>query len=461
MSTTIKLLLESHKQQTEINENDLNKVVHANATNDEMEKLRKLNELLNKPPSRNSLHAISEFLLTEDEVASGVDYVGNIISEWSWLMYIQDYIGLDVCTYVPEGIIMTYDRSLQQLTVSDRFIRDITECLEEDPSFIIGTLTIHIPLTNTGHSNGLIFNVKERSVVRFEPQADEYASGNFGIIQELLDEMVPKLLIQIHESDKKFGSWTYIKPTDICPNLGPQARELLVEYDRTIDRAGGFCQAWSSLYILLRVTNPDKTDKQIINDLLKNDNKTLLSMIRRFAGFVQTLVEDNNDKIRMIQDDVYNPEQFNKAYTISTGEDADREIARIKEQEQYDNDHGSGHRKLTTKLFAIYNNISEYLKELKGSEGIINVVTKSGKNSNRLITVNTKLTRIQLNKSDGLFDDVMDIITSYDDGDFVKKVDVETSTKLVNKKHSVVIQVLHKPPNHRDNSITIEFYHKK
>lgn len=317
MSNTIKLLLETHKQQTEINEKDLNKVVHANATNDEMEKLRKLNELLNEPPSRNSLHEISEFLLTEDEVASGVDYVGSTISEWSWLMYIQDYIGLDVCTYVPRGITLDYEPNTQELKVNARFVRDIIQCLENEPSFIIGTLAINFPLMNSAHSNGLIFNVKERSVVRFEPQVDEYAGSTFRNVQSFLDEMMSKLLEQIYEGNNEFGKWTYIKPTDICPNIGPQTRELLVKYNREIDKAGGFCQAWSSFYMLLRVTNPDKTDKQIVKDLLKNDNKTLSSMIRRFAGFVQTLVDDNNENREMIENDVYNRETFDIPYSIS------------------------------------------------------------------------------------------------------------------------------------------------
>ena len=104
------------------------------------------------------------------------------------------------------------------------------------------------------------------------------------------------------------NDWEYQSPNDFCKVLGPQSREQwqlvreaysIVDDEKVIgSETGGFCAAWSLMYIHARITNPDLSDLEVVRLVLDEDYKleydyesdkyyTILSeRIRKYAQFI-------------------------------------------------------------------------------------------------------------------------------------------------------------------------------
>lgn len=81
-----------------------------------------------------------------------------------------------------------------------------------------------------------------------------------------------------------FPGWTYNKPIDFCPRMGPQVVEqMYAELKGYDDR--GFCASWSIMFIHYRIMNPSFTDKQLIERLMNRASGQLFSEIRRYTSY--------------------------------------------------------------------------------------------------------------------------------------------------------------------------------
>ena len=53
---------------------------------------------------------------------------------------------------------------------------------------------------------------------------------------------------------------------------------------------GGFCAAWSAWYVDTRLSNPNKSRKQVVDmalDKFKNDQGSMTQYIRSYSVFIQ------------------------------------------------------------------------------------------------------------------------------------------------------------------------------
>ena len=132
---------------------------------------------------------------------------------------------------------------------------------------------IAVPLEIPGHLNMLIIDLKDNTAERFEPHGSGYRGRGGG---EVLDEKVNETIKNLIENEWKL---TYIPPSGICPfKKGFQAIEqdskkhnevLIDEYNKYIAKQGGLCALWSYIYLDLRLSNPNKTPKEIFDKALK------------------------------------------------------------------------------------------------------------------------------------------------------------------------------------------------
>ena len=132
---------------------------------------------------------------------------------------------------------------------------------------------IAVPLEIPGHLNMLIIDLKDNTAERFEPHGSGYRGRGGG---EALDEKVNETIKNLIENEWKL---TYIPPSGICPfKKGFQAIEqdskkhnevLIDEYNKYIAKQGGLCALWSYIYLDLRLSNPNKTPKEIFDKALK------------------------------------------------------------------------------------------------------------------------------------------------------------------------------------------------
>jgi hypothetical protein len=142
------------------------------------------------------------------------------------------------------------------------------------------------------HANSLVYDVKNKILTRFEPHGGR-ASKHHTEINKLLHQMIKKA---------PFKGWKFVPPIAYCPYFGPQAREKKYLIDKRFpkqhikDEIGGFCAAWSFMFMHLRILNPDKTDRQIIRIISRWDAKKVTNKIRLYANFIQKQAAVTNRK---------------------------------------------------------------------------------------------------------------------------------------------------------------------
>jgi hypothetical protein len=168
------------------------------------------------------------------------------------------------------------------------FFININKCLKEGKRFIIFPLQIVDNIDESVHINILIYDSKKNSMERFEPYGvneKQYLS---------LDDDVKELFEEVF-GDKFIKD--YYKPFQLYPSRGFQKiQENETEwFNRSEKDPWGFCYAWSLWYADLRLSNPDKNQKNLIEDTLHEleiKPRSLTAFIRNYFMFIQKLGED-------------------------------------------------------------------------------------------------------------------------------------------------------------------------
>jgi Leucine-rich repeat (LRR) protein len=136
--------------------------------------------------------------------------------------------------------------------------------------------------TSSGHGNMLIYNTITKELERFEPHGSKFYGA--GITNKTWDAL--DIDIQSYFKNNNIEISKYYTPSDFCPLLGVQ---VLEERDVKEGDPGGFCQAWSTWYIELRLSNPDISRKDIMNIAIKKIEKSpkgFREYIRNYANFI-------------------------------------------------------------------------------------------------------------------------------------------------------------------------------
>jgi hypothetical protein len=138
---------------------------------------------------------------------------------------------------------------------------------------------------NSVHVNLLIYDSKNKSMERFEPNGSmSNPCYNVGI-----DMNIQKIF------SRKFGKnfiHQYYKPLDFCPEINFQK----IAYSE--DEGGKFCGVWASWYADLRLLNPDINRKELVERSIKGlksnkrkANESLTSFIKNYANMSAILRE--------------------------------------------------------------------------------------------------------------------------------------------------------------------------
>jgi hypothetical protein len=168
------------------------------------------------------------------------------------------------------AIIYFYDTN--DLIVPVKIIEKIKKCMKSDTRFIYFSFIIDKKTENSiSHANIVIIDLHKKTIERFEP---------YGYIRKVNNEIHPidvifenKLLKILELTDFK-----YLAPFDISPKIGLQFKA---------DAYGGMCVTFTMLYLQLRIMNPDIIQNELINYLLKKSKKELITLVLRYAKFVE------------------------------------------------------------------------------------------------------------------------------------------------------------------------------
>lgn len=174
----------------------------------------------------------------------------------------------------------------QKLFFPSYFIEELTKVLKYAKYICI---PIGIEISTGSHANMLFWDVKNKTLERFEPNGSNYPIGlNYN--PELLDTLLNKKFKQFDPNIK------YIEPYKFLPSISLQILENLeTSTCKKIGDPNGFCAVWCTWWVYQRMLNIDNNKLNVFNfasefiKIIKFDNKSFKSIIRNFSKRITQL----------------------------------------------------------------------------------------------------------------------------------------------------------------------------
>lgn len=229
---------------------------------------------------------------------------GRYMFEWGWLLYLQEQFKDKMCVIEDpnnRGRIIGGKAPLRycQLIKGNCVKRGLIEqpwlrnellrCKQKGVRFTVTLLTMAIP--HGYHANALILDNQSGVLSRFEPHGAATTSYSISRLDNTLTQFVkenPTLMKR------------YQAPPDFCPDVGPQTKERFSKKYSIVTKkafgkvvraeAGGYCSAWSLMFIHYRIMNPMKSNQEIHKHINRNPDE-LADMIRNYMAFIVKIVE--------------------------------------------------------------------------------------------------------------------------------------------------------------------------
>lgn len=176
-------------------------------------------------------------------------------------------------------------------------------------------IPLGIELNNKNHANYLLFDIKKKSLERFEPNGS-IPPYNMDYNEDLLDDIL------ISKFSGLVSDINYIRPKDYLPQIGFQRFDSIYK-DVIIGDPGGFCTLWSLYYIEVRILNSKKRRNSIINNIfrtIKTYNTSFKSIIRNYSKFItdkrDKCLHKANMNINMWINEKYDTNKISEFYKI-------------------------------------------------------------------------------------------------------------------------------------------------
>jgi ankyrin repeat protein len=164
-----------------------------------------------------------------------------------------------------------------KLYLIENFYDKINECVNKKVEFII--IPLGIEMKAGSHANYIIYDLKNKTVERFEPHGSATPPG-LNYDPKILDELLESRFKAIDEDIKYFG------PADYEPKIGFQLMDIFENNKKRIGDPGGFCALWAIWYVDMRIKYKDISCKDLVNILIKSirtQNISVKNMIRNYA----------------------------------------------------------------------------------------------------------------------------------------------------------------------------------
>lgn len=197
------------------------------------------------------------------------------VSEDDYIEYITSVLPNNINLYFKKKYKNTCVFNYQLKFVDNKFnkkdVKELIKFIKQcDKNFVIVHLYIEFFKTkmnsSSGHANMLIFNNKYKTIEHFEPHGEKS------------DILIKEI--------NMIGNLINYKIVDfVCPNI----QQLQMDENEELKNdPGGFCLAWSLWYTDIRLSQPDKSVQEIINEEFKNlqKQKSFTTFIRSYSKFI-------------------------------------------------------------------------------------------------------------------------------------------------------------------------------
>lgn len=180
--------------------------------------------------------------------------------------------------------IWTCSKEGGELYIPNYFYTQFNEYLK-DKNIRYVAISLHLHscylIKSGGHANILLYDKKNNEIERFEPNGKTASVDKEWYDSNRLDDRLKDF----------FKKVVYIPPRKFMPNDGPQLIQMNEGSENKKIDASGYCVAWSTLYVEMRVSNSIGTIANSITreTIAKNINKispNLTNFIRKYSDTI-------------------------------------------------------------------------------------------------------------------------------------------------------------------------------
>ena len=194
-----------------------------------------------------------------------------------------------------DDYMITYNGDTGEIVAPKGFWKAVKKC--KGKRFLFMPFYLMCESLSIFHLNMLIYDSKYKSLERFEPNGNRTGIVDDGCMDTVPDKKIEK------QFKRNLGDdfvKEYYSPIDFCPAVGIQVIQDEEMFMNDND-PGGFCSAWSLWYANLRLANPDRTRKEVIQRSMSTINEsdiTFTNFIRNYSSgmilFYKHLIKSKN-----------------------------------------------------------------------------------------------------------------------------------------------------------------------
>lgn len=162
------------------------------------------------------------------------------------------------------------------------FKADMIKCINKGKMTIVPLQLFYRdygnPSNNALHANILIYDKTSNTVERFDPYG--YTEAEFN--PKELDEKIDQIFSYLTDKPVK-----YLSPIGYCPSKGPQVLEAISILENGIPFDNQTCTVWSLLYADTRLSNPQLSQRQVVEYL----NRDIHKESRNIVDYIQKIIK--------------------------------------------------------------------------------------------------------------------------------------------------------------------------
>ena len=188
---------------------------------------------------------------------------------------------LDFDNYSIYHITIFYIYKLDKIIAPKNFKNSILNCNER---FILVSCNIQWGIDNWdgAHQTIILFDNNNKTVELFDPEYD----GNDDI---KYDTVVESFINS--NFDYKYNYIGSYNTTHPSKNYGPQV---------SVDAFSGLCVTWSIMYVLLRLSSPDKNPSYIVTKMMDGSKEDRKNNLLKFAKKIKSTIKQNVNLLKNI-----------------------------------------------------------------------------------------------------------------------------------------------------------------
>jgi hypothetical protein len=189
----------------------------------------------------------------------------------------------------PEVVLRSYFGSTFPIAVPRNLYHAVESCIAGGKQLVLFSLMIlGYGKSGVGHQNALVIDVVNKTIERFEPNGSVDKGGSSSHVDKIMRNIFVK---------QYFPSFTYIAPLDYCPHFGPQQIQHR-------EKVGGYCVTYSTMYLHMRMIDPEISREKIVSLLSEGGPKQILDRVKKYQQKIDEAVPEIQHLLEF--DDYYN-----------------------------------------------------------------------------------------------------------------------------------------------------------